>query len=241
MAEREGIQTTIREWPVSERPRERFHSIGPAALSSAELLAILLSSGSLGRTAIDIARDLLSRFKTLRKLSSADVAELIAVRGIGEIKAVKVLAAMELGKRMARERGESRIRLGSPAEVYQHLGPVLRDLQVEVFTVLIVNARNELLDELTVARGGPSSSTVHPGEVFRRAVLKSASGIILAHNHPSGDPSPSQEDRELTVRLRRAGSLLGIQVQDHIIVGNHRYVSFLECGLMGQEPFTEPA
>lgn len=240
MVKREGNQASICEWPVSERPRERFHAIGPAALSSAELLAILLSSGSLGRTAIDIARDLLSTFRTLRKLSTADVSELIRVRGIGEIRAVKVLAAMELGKRMARERGESRIRLGSPAEVYQHLGPVLRDLQVEVFTVLIVNARNELLDELTVARGGPSSSTVHPGEVFRRAVLKSASGIILAHNHPSGDPSPSREDRELTERLKKAGRLLGIQVQDHIIVGDHRYVSFLECGMMGHDLFTEP-
>ena len=234
MREREGIRPSIREWPICERPRERFHTLGSSALSNAELLAILLSSGSIGRTAIDIARDLITRFKGLRKIASADVEELTGVEGIGEAKAVKVLAALELGKRMVREKGEVRVRLGSPTEVYQHLKPVLQDLKVEVFKVLVVNTRNDLLGELTVARGGPSYSTVHPGEVFRQAILKSASGIILAHNHPSGDPSPSKEDRELTIRLKEAGNLLGILVQDHVIVGDHRYVSFLECDLMGR-------
>ncbi len=234
MRNRDAKQSSIREWPVCERPRERFRTLGSSALSIAELLAIILSSGSTGRTAIDIARDLIGRFKGLRKIASADVEELRGVEGVGEIKAVKVLAALELGKRMVREKSGVRVRLGSPDEVYRYLGPALQDMKVEVFKVLMVNTRNDLLGELTVARGGPSSSTVHPGEVFRQAILKSASGIIIAHNHPSGDPSPSSEDRELTVRLKEAGNLLGIFVQDHIIVGDHRYVSFLECGLMSQ-------
>jgi DNA repair protein RadC len=234
MGNREASQSSIRDWPVCERPRERFHTLGSSALSIAELLAIILSSGSTGRTAIDIARDLISQFEGLRKIASADVEELRRVEGVGDIKAVKILAAMELGKRMIREKSGVRVRLGSPAEVYRYLGPSLQDMKVEVFKVLMVNTRNDLLGELTVARGGPSSSTVHPGEVFRQAILKSANGIIIAHNHPSGDPSPSSEDRELTVRLREAGNLLGIFVQDHVIVGDHRYISFLECGLMSQ-------
>ncbi len=235
MMERDAARFTIREWPLSERPRERFNSLGAAALSNSELLAILLSSGSSGRTAFDIARDMLSRFKGLRKISSASVEELTQVHGVGNVRAIKILAALELSKRMARERAEARKRLGSPAEVSQYLAPAIQDLKIEVFKVLMMNTRNDLLGELTVARGGPSSSTVHPGEVFRRAILKSASGIILAHNHPSGDPSPSREDRELTLRLKKAGGLLGIMVQDHIIIGDHRYVSFLECGLMGTD------
>jgi DNA repair protein RadC len=226
------IGSTIMEWPSNERPRERFLSKGAGALSSAEVLAIVLSSGALGRTAVDVARDLLAHFKGLRQISASDVSELTTVRGMGRVKAIRVLAALELGKRMAREHGESKVRLGTPEEVYRHLAPVLQDLKVEVFKVLIVNTRNDLLGELLVARGGPSSSMVHPGEVFRQAILRSASGIILAHNHPSGDPSPSREDRELTLRLSRAGRLLGILIQDHIIIGDHRYVSFLECGLM---------
>jgi DNA repair protein RadC len=233
--DREGIQSSIREWPVCERPRERFFSLGPSALSNAELMAILLSSGSHGRTAIDVARDLFSHFKGLRNLASSEVTELVKVQGIGEIKAVKILSALELGRRMSRERGTERIKLGTPAEVYKFLAPVLQDLKVEVFKVLMVNTRNDLLGELLIARGGPSSSLVHPGEVFRQAILKSASGVILVHNHPSGDPSPSLEDRDLTTRLRKAGTLLGVMVQDHVIIGDHRYTSFLECGLMGKE------
>jgi len=229
----EGIPSTILEWPADERPRERFNSIGASALSNAELLAIILSSGSSGRTAMDISWDLLSRFRNLRRIASAEVVELTAIRGIGVTKGIRILAALELGRRMARERGEAKVRLGSPADVYRHMMPVLRDLTYEVFKVLLVNTRNDLLGELTVARGGPSSSTVHPGEVFRQAVARSATGIILAHNHPSGDPSPSREDRELTLQLVEAGRLLGIQVRDHLIVGDGRYVSFLECGLMG--------
>ncbi len=231
--DREGIQSSIREWPVSERPRERFFSLGPSALSNAELMAILLSSGSQGRTAIDVARNLLANFKGLRDLASSDVAEIMRVQGIGEVKALKILSALELGRRMSRERGADRIRLGTPAEVYRYLAPVLQDLKVEVFKVLLVNTRNDLLGELLIARGGPSSSLVHPGEVFRQAILKSASGVILVHNHPSGDPSPSLEDRDLTKRLRKAGTLLGVMVQDHVIIGDQRYTSFLECGLMG--------
>jgi DNA repair protein RadC len=233
--DREGIQSSIREWPVCERPRERFFSLGPSALSNAELMAILLSSGSHGRTAIDVARDLFSHFKGLRNLASSEVTELVRVQGIGEIKAVKILSALELGRRMSRERGTERIKLGTPAEVYKFLAPVLQDLKVEVFKVLMVNTRNDLLGELLIARGGPSSSLVHPGEVFRQAILKSASGVILVHNHPSGDPSPSLEDRDLTTRLRKAGTLLGVMVQDHVIIGDHRYTSFLECGLMGKD------
>jgi DNA repair protein RadC len=231
---------TIKEWPTEERPRERLETLGPRALSPRELLALLIETGRPAgqgyeaRSALDLAGDLLSHFSpgrgtaSLRRLMTASIAEICRVRGIGPAKAAKILAALELGRRAAEERRPGRDRVRSPRDVYDRMRLVLRDLPHEEFHVLLLNTQNEVLRDLQVTRGTLDASLVHPREVFRPAVAESAACMILVHNHPSGDPTPSPEDLAVTADLRRAGATLGIEVLDHVIIGEGTYISFVE-------------
>jgi DNA repair protein RadC len=235
---------TIKEWPTSERPRERLATTGPRALSPRELLAILIetgttaSNGRAARSALDLASDLLRHFSggngtaPLRRLMTASLAEVCTVPGIGPAKATKILAALELGRRAAGEELPERDRLSSPRAVYDRMRLVMRDLPHEEFHVLLLNTQNQLLRDLQVTRGTLDASLVHPREVFRPAIAEAAAAVILVHNHPSGDPTPSAEDRAVTRQLRAAGATIGIEVLDHVIVGEGRYVSFSEAGLL---------
>lgn len=234
---------TIKHWPTEERPRERLERLGPRALSPRELLALLIETGRPGeggrapRSALDLASDLLHHFssgnggESLRRIATASVAEICRVPGIGPAKAAKILAGLDLGRRAAEESRPEMDRVGSPREVYERMRFVLRDLRHEEFHILLLNTQNQVLRDLQVSRGTVDASLVHPREVFRPAITESAASIVLVHNHPSGDPTPSAEDRAVTRELRAAGETLGIEVLDHVIVGEGRYVSFVEAGL----------
>jgi DNA repair protein RadC len=226
----------IRDWPVRERPRERLYAAGAHALSTRELLAILVGSGNEASSAVEVGGKLLQTGDgSLRRLSAMSLADIQRVPGVGPAVASRVLAALELGRRMARETAAERTRIQGPADVYDLCAPTLRDLRQEEFRILLLNTQHAVVREITVTRGTLDASVVHPREVFRPAISESAAAIILVHNHPSGDPAPSREDRDVTEQLSAAGRLIGIPVLDHVVVGDGRYVSFVEMGLLDSQ------
>jgi len=223
----------MHDWPATERPRERLRSLGAGALATRELLAILVGSGGEGRSAFDIAGALLEHGGgSLRRLSILGHGSLEGVGGVGPAVAARVAAALELGRRLAREGPLERARIAGPRDVYELCAPGMRDLLQEEFRVLLLTTQHAVVRELLVTRGTLDTSVVHAREVFRAAVCEGASALVLVHNHPSGDPTPSAEDREVTRQLAAAGQLLGIPVLDHVVVGDASYVSFVETGLM---------
>jgi DNA repair protein RadC len=228
---RHGLR--IRELAPRERPRERLARHGAQALSAIELLAILLGSGSGGRSALQLSQDLLGRFGgSLRRMAAAPVAALTGVSGIGAARAAVLHAALELGRRLAAETREEGLPVRSPRDVFLVYAPQLEDLPVEEFHVAVLDAQHRLERDLTITRGILNSSLVHPREVFREAIAERAAAIILVHNHPSGDPTPSADDRAVTEQLVAAGRLLDIPVHDHVIIGRGRFASFAESGLL---------
>jgi DNA repair protein RadC len=221
----------------TEGPRERLRSRGADALSAAELIALLLRTGARGRDAVDVARALLARSGGLDRLESAPACELAAVPGVGAAKAASLIAAFELGRRCAGSALPEGAALRSPEDVFRHFGTRLRRLAQERFIVVFLDGRHRVLGEETVSQGTLTASLVHPREVFRPALRASAAALILVHNHPSGDPTPSAEDRVVTERLARAGEILGVRVLDHVVVAERGYVSLREDGALdGDEP-----
>jgi DNA repair protein RadC len=227
------IRRSIREMPHTERPRERMRAVGAQALSTTELIATILGSGGTGGSAIACATLILDLGDgSLGRLAGMPLAALTRVRGVGSARATAVHAALELGRRMAGEAREAGAPLRSPRDVAAAFSPRLQDLPVEEFHVAILDAQHRLERDVLITRGLLNSSLVHPREVFREAIAERAAAVILVHNHPSGDPTPSAEDRAVTEQLVAAGRLLDIPVHDHIIVGRGRYVSFAEAGLL---------
>lgn len=223
----------IREWPPQERPRERLRHAGAAALSTRELLALLVGSGGKGRSAAAVAADLLGAADgSLRRLAGLIETAHVPVLGVGPAVSARVAAALELGRRLAREGPHARPRIRHAGDVFALCGPRLRDLHQEEFRVLLLDTRHAVTREHLVTRGTLDTSLVHPREVFRLAVAECAACLILVHNHPSGDPTPSPEDRDVTRQLADAGRLLGVEVVDHVVIGDGRYVSFAEAGLL---------
>ena len=224
---------TIKEWAPGERPRERLDALGATALTARELLALLVGSGSEGRSALDVAEDLLRQADgSLRRLASRPAAELLRVRGVGVAVAGRVCAALELGRRLAREGPLEQARIRAPADIYERCAPGMRDLLYEEFRVLLVNTQHAVMREQVITRGTLDASIVHAREVFRAAIVECAAAVILVHNHPSGDPTPSPEDREVTRQLAEAGRILNIPILDHVVIGDARYVSFVEAGYL---------
>ena len=223
----------IRELPRAERPRERLKSLGARALSASELLAIVIGTGTARRSAIALAADVLARADgSLRRLSAQPVAALTAIDGLGTARAVAIHAALEIGRRLGAEVRDDGAPLRSPCEVWAAFAPRLEDLPVEEFHVAVLDAQHRLDRDITITRGILNSSLVHPREVFREAIAERAAAIILVHNHPSGDPTPSADDRAITAQLVAAGRLLDIPVADHVVIGRGRYLSFAEAGLL---------
>ena len=224
---------SIRELPHSERPRERMRALGAQALSTTELIAAIIGGGSAGGSALACARLILTQAEgSLGRLATMPVAALTRVSGVGLARATAVHASLELGRRMSSEAREAGAPLRSPKDVVDAFGLKLRDLPVEEFHVAILDGQHRLERDVLVTRGLLNSSPVHPREVFREAIAERAAAIILVHNHPSGDPTPSAEDRAVTEQLVAAGRLLDIPVHDHVIIGRGRYVSFAETGLL---------
>ena len=225
----------IKDWPEDERPREKLLKRGAAALSDAELLALVLRTGdaAAGKTAIDLGRELLERFDgNLRELAQAELNELQQIKGLGLAKAASIKAAFTLGSRFQARRLETLERFTSPAQVFEFFHHELRDNRKELFLILLLDGKNRITRKVQVSEGSLNQSIVHPREAFAPAVRESAAAVIFIHNHPSGDPAPSREDREITRRLKEAGEILGIKVLDHIIIGDGSYYSFVESGLL---------
>lgn len=222
----------IREIPADERPRERLLQYGADALSVAELLAILLRTGTEKYSALGLADHLTSQHGGLRGVANMTVEEMAQVHGIGPAKAAQIKAAIEFGRRLVAVSDEERPRIRSPQDVYNLVGHTLRDERREHFVALLLDTKGGVFRQVTISVGDLSSSLVHPREVFVEAVRRSAASLIVAHNHPSGDPTPSPEDAQVTRRLQEAGELLGIELLDHIIIGDNRWISLREKGLL---------
>jgi DNA repair protein RadC len=215
-----------------DRPREKLERLGPAALGDNELLAVILGSGSRDAGALALANQLLARVDGLYGLMRTDIGELRQVAGIGPARAAQVLAAVELGRRTFVRGPLARARLESPHDLALHLMPQFGASPVEQFGLVMLDSKLHILRIKIIAIGSIDSTVAHPREVFREAAVASAAAIVLFHNHPSGDPTPSPDDLELTERMLDAGEVMGITVLDHIILAAHRYVSLQEAGLL---------
>ena len=222
----------IERWPEAERPRERLYWNGPQALADAELLAIQLGSGTRGRSAVDVAREMLAAYGSLADVAARDVTELSRVTGVGPAKAARLAAAFELSRRLRARTPGARIVLSSPAAVYAAFAPLMEDLTREVFRVALLDAQNGLLRDRVISEGTLSASLVHPYQVFKPAILESAASVVLLHNHPSGDPTPSREDVRLTRQLVECARLLEVRVHDHLVIGRGRFISLAERGII---------
>lgn len=222
----------IRDLPLEERPREKLKTLGAGALSNAELLAILLRVGGRNESAVQVATRILARGGGLRKLPELSLEELQENKGIGPDKAVMIKAALELGSRLATTPREELGSITNPRQAADLFMEELRYRKKEYFKILLLNTKNHIISREEISVGSLSASIVHPREIFNSPMRKSAASVILFHNHPSGDPSPSQEDLEVTRRLVDAGNILGISVRDHIIIGDGCFFSFREKGLL---------
>jgi DNA repair protein RadC len=229
-------QLKIREMPKDDRPREKLAALGADALTPAELIAILLRTGRAGANAVEVARQLIAEYESLGTLSRCSVRELAKIKGIGFAKAAQLTAAFGLGRRFARETFARR-RIETPEQVYDFLGPEMRALHKESLRIILLDTRYNLIRVEDVSLGSVNESIAHPRDVFRPALIYSAYAVVVVHNHPSGDPSPSQADHGLTRRLREAAELLQIKLLDHVIIGAPTegrlpYFSFKESGVL---------
>ena len=220
----------IRDVHVADRPRERLIRQGAESLSNQELIAILLRTGTKQESVLVLANRILSSFDKIQDLKDATIEELMLVKGVGKAKAVQLLAAAEIGKRMYRKHSEGRYTIRSPEDAAAYLMTDMASLNQEHFVTLFLNVKNEVLHKQTIFIGSLNSSIVHPREVFREAFKRSAASMIISHNHPSGDTTPSREDIEVAKRLMEAGAIMGIDVLDHIIIGDQKFISLKDKG-----------
>ena len=227
-------KNSVKHWPEDERPRERLMAHGPSALSEAQLLAIIIRNGRSGRTAVDLGRELLERFGSLAGVEQAAIKEICEVPGIGPAKATELKAAIELGRRYQKPTlaGAS---FCSSQDVAEYYRPRMKDLKKETFRCALLDTRNKIVREEIVSIGSLSAAIVHPRDTFKAAIRESAAAVIFIHNHPSGELKPSQEDILLTKRLVQAGEVLGIQVLDHIIIGDNDHFSFKDHGMISPQ------
>ena len=229
-------RTSIKNWPELERPREKLLKKGPEYLSDCELLAIILRTGMGGRkerlSALDLAKKVLSEYDSLKNLLDLSLSEFLKINGIGRAKAAQVIAALELGRRAVSEKNGNNKSFKCSEEVANYYIPLLKDLKKEQFRVLLLDIKNKVIKEVLISQGSLTSSIVHPSEVIKPVIKESAASVIFIHNHPSGDPEPSSDDIEITNRLCKSCSILGISVLDHIIVAEGGYFSFKQKQLI---------
>lgn len=222
----------IKDLPEEERPRERMINYGPEALSNTELLAIIIRTGIKGESALAVAQSLISQ-EGLEALVDSSIEELASFKGIGTSKAVLIKAAIELGKRLYNMPEKKKHAIKSPADVSAVLMGDMRYLKKEYFKIILLDIKNNIIAVENISIGSLNSSLVHPREIFKTAIKKSSAAAILVHNHPSGDPHPSNEDIDVTKRISEGGKILGIEILDHVIIGDGNYFSFKDEGLMG--------
>ena len=219
----------IHEWAEDDRPREKLLLKGKHSLSDAELIAILMGSGSKSESAVDLAKRILNASKdNLIELSKLSVQDLIKFKGVGEAKAISIIAALELGKRRRREGALDKKKIGSSIDVFEYFAGIIGDANYEAFYILLLNRANKVIREIQISEGGFSGTVADPKKIFKMALEQNASAIILCHNHPSGNIKPSDADIKLTHKLKNAGEMLDLPVIDHIILGEENYYSFAD-------------
>lgn len=230
----DGLKTnfTIKELPVEERPREKLLKKGSKYLSTAELLALIIRTGTKDRSAVELARDLLALYGGLEGLQDLSCEELMVVNGIGRAKAAQINALCELSRRISALSRSKKDIVSNPIQAAEFLAGEMRFLKQEVLRVILLDVKNKVIAAPEISRGGLSSSIVHPREVFKEAIRRSSAAMILVHNHPSGDPTPSADDLSITKKLVQTGKIIGIEVMDHIIIAGDKYISFKEKSLL---------
>jgi DNA repair protein RadC len=229
-----GLETNkvrIHDIPEAERPVERLVRNGPESLSNAELLGIILRTGTKEENVVNLCSRILSEYN-IKQLSLANISRLMEIHGIGKVKAAQITAVFELSRRLETFAEEPKKKISSPKDVYSLMYPRMREQKKEKFIMLYLDTKNQVLKEEVVSIGSLNSSIVHPREVFKSALMESSASVIMIHNHPSGDPSPSKEDVMVTQKMVEGGKLLGIEVLDHIIIGDGRYISLKDEGFV---------
>ncbi|MCJ1661951.1 DNA repair protein RadC [Staphylococcus sp. NRL 18/288] len=218
----------IKDMATSELPRERLIQQGAKSLSNSELLAILINTGRQGYSSIDIANDIMNKYPNLKELKQLSVDDLVKIKGIGTYKATTLKAAFELGERMNTRSTLEKVKIKSPKDVADMMMAKMKDLTQEHFVALFLNSKNVVIKEEIIYKGTLNSSVIHPREVYNAAIRASSNAIIVVHNHPSGDVTPSKEDIATTIRLKECGHILGIDLLDHIIIGDQKFTSLVE-------------
>lgn len=221
---------SIKDWPGDDRPREKLLRRGAGVLSDAELLAIILRTGGAGASALDHARGLIEEFGNFRQLATAGAGDLCKVKGLGPAKAAQILAALEIAKRFGEHEFKPGELLRGSGDVYAHFRERLAGERREHFYAVLLDNKHRKIKDVPISLGSLTASIVHPRDVFAPVVREAAAAVVFVHNHPSGDPTPSKEDIEITQRLRAIGELMGVRVLDHIVIGKGRYVSFVDDG-----------
>ena len=222
---------SIKNWPIDDKPREKLLRYGEHTLSDTELLAILLRTGTKGETAIDLAREILQKFGSFRNISHTDMRKWKSIKGLGPAKIAQIKAAIEIGRRFREEKVKEKPKIKSSKDVFGILMARMRDLKTEVFKVLLLDSKNRIIEIAEIEQGTVNQANPIIREIFQKASENFSSSIICVHNHPSGDPTPSKEDKEFTKKLVEAGNTLQIKVLDHIIIGD-TYFSFADNGLL---------
>ena len=228
----------IKNWVEDERPREMLLKIGEKNLPLSKLLAIILRTGKEGESAEELAKRLLNKYKSLREMDMAPINELIKIKGIGIAKATQIKAAFEIGKRLMKEESNKKRRIKKPVDIIEfvseYYGPYLRDAKKEFFNIIFLDIKNKIIDTIELSKGSINSSIVDPKEIIKEATIRNSSSIVLVHNHPSGDTEPSQDDINITNKVKDACQIVGIRVLDHIIIGKDKnnYISFVTKGLL---------
>ena len=222
----------IKEIPEMERPRERFMKYPPDSIQTHELIAIILRTGSKNESVLDLSKRVFYKYSNLKELANAEIKDLMTIRGIGKSKAIELKAAFEIGKRAQLETFMEKVKLISPESIYLYLKDQLEMKMQEYFIALYLNTKAELIKKETLFKGSLNSSLVHPREIFKHAVVNSAASIIICHNHPSGDPTPSKNDIDITKIIHKNSLMMDIELIDHIIIGRNKYFSFREKGLI---------
>jgi DNA repair protein RadC len=234
MAKKLKYPKAIVNWPEDERPREKLLKFGADKLSDTELLAILLRVGSSGKSAVDMARELINQFGSFRNIDTKSFAELKR-KGLGIAKISQIKAAIEIGKRFLKEKSLSKVKIKTSKDIVDYFIPYMRDLKKEILKVVLLDGKNKIIKDVTLTEGTLTKSIVHPREVIKEAITESAAALVLIHNHPSGEPQPSQDDIEITNRIISVCELVGIRILDHIIIGDNNYFSFFNEGLIREE------
>ena len=223
---------TVKDWPDEERPRERLVKHGVNFLTDAELLGIILVKGYQGKTSVEVAKDLLSETKSLRKLDSLSYPEMSSVKGVGLAKFAQIKAALEIGKRLLRETNLPKKKIHNALDLVNYYEPCMRDLKKEKFKAILLDVKNKIIRDIDISVGSLTESIVHPREVLKEIIKESAASVIFLHNHPSGESNPSKNDLDITDRLVEACNIIGVRVLDHIILGEDNYTSFAQEGLL---------